>query len=121
MIRIDEKLALELLRKAVEEKGAGWVDPNAAEGQGCQYVDDQGAPSCIVGHAMVFAGVPSSDLIEDGDVYDLAQGLTHKERLYLERGALRVMMEAQSWQDRGTTWGEALEAAERDASIPWSD
>jgi hypothetical protein len=119
MIRIDEKLALELLRKAVEAQGEDHVDPNAADGRACQYVDNQGAPSCIVGHVMVLAGLSSSELTEEGDVWDLCQNLDHSERAYVTRDAIYVLSAAQELQDNRGSWGEALKAAEAGAKIPW--
>lgn len=113
MIRIDQKLALELLRKVVEDKGAGWVDPNSADGTACQYVDiDTNTPSCIVGHVMVAAGLGAAELDYEDDVFGLAQQLRFKGTADLSGNAISVLMAAQSRQDHGDNWGEALEEAE---------
>jgi hypothetical protein len=51
-ITVDKDKALELLTRAVEEKGAAHVYP-MTPGEGCKYVVD-GQPACIVGHVLYY-------------------------------------------------------------------
>lgn len=113
MIHIDQKLALELLRKVVEDKGAGWVDPRTAAGLDCQYVDTAtNTPSCIVGHVMVAAGLGVAELDYEDDVFGLAEQLRFKGAADLSGNAISVLMAAQIHQDNRGNWGGALQEAE---------
>lgn len=60
---IDKSKALELLHKAVDEKGNDYVYPRGTglASQTCTY-ERNGEPSCIVGHALAYVGVPVEHL-----------------------------------------------------------
>lgn len=113
-----------------------YVYPRSAGGD-CMYFEDgnpievdendnvivpseYGAPSCIVGHALAKWGVTYDDLPEiaddgDGDSMDpntcginrFARGL----ELEIEPKAMEFLLRAQSNQDLGAPWGEALDRA----------
>jgi hypothetical protein len=66
VIEIGKEQAVALLERAVAEKGADYEYqpvPHPNRGTQCQYQFD-GAPSCIVGHALVYAGVPVETLVK---------------------------------------------------------
>ncbi len=114
---------------------AGWEtapEDDKSYYERCDYVRN-GAPSCIVGHALYHAGVPTELLmILDGDP-DRVGGISafnisddRRERhlgdiefpVSITDGAAHVFSAAQQAQDEGISWGEALrEARERLASL----
>lgn len=113
---------IELLERAVEEKGADYVDPNSRNGNGCQYADENGAPLCIVGHVFSYLGEPlqatENDWDElvpwnaDTDAASLIDDEDFEVVDVLDRDVVAsVLYAAQVQQDGKHTWGEALEAA----------
>lgn len=98
------------MEKAVREKGRNYVYVRGESGW-CEYVRD-GAPSCLVGHALFYLGIPLSRLQEvEGDVPGVDGGpmadlLNEYEVPEEVRGALNY---AQSQQDAGRSWGTALD------------
>lgn len=109
MTQIKLPEARERLRKTV----AGREDykyPRATRSGGsgnCVYFEDDGTPSCIVGHA--FADVLRAVAV-DGDSYN-AEPVSALPLDFTKR-ALAYLNAAQTAQDGGQPWGEALEAAE---------
>lgn len=125
-------LTIENVVKAVEEavelKGSDYVYPSNEPDPlresvigACQYVRS-GAPSCLVGHALVSLGVPLNRLAS----FDLQYANSAKavlDTLYAEAiidfenageeldEIETFLMAAQGKQDEGFTWGEALTAA----------
>jgi hypothetical protein len=135
--------AVELIRHAVKLKGSDYVDPRSGPmGHGCQYVNGTtGQPLCIVGHALVELGVPTDALIKAPEIDNLIAlpydregdptgepgrikylsggGLAEVEDLEFTPEAVGAFEAAQSTQDAGDTWGQALAAAEE--SKPWAE
>lgn len=115
---IDAPEAIELLERAVQAKGEDYVDPNAANGDGCMYGDEYGHPACIVGHVVFYLGI-NPDAIKAGSVYRaisvdgvLDGGLNVIEGSPKFTNAARdVLGRAQTVQDNEGTWGAALTAA----------
>ncbi|MGW3992207.1 hypothetical protein ACWEF6_01845 [Amycolatopsis sp. NPDC004772] len=112
---IDKPKAIELLERAVAEKGADYVDPGSQWGKGgCRYVRED-ACGCIVGHAYFYAGATLEQLKgmdnhpDDPGVATLA----YDELLPVETtpDAVSAFEVAQRSQDRGESWGTALEKA----------
>jgi hypothetical protein len=111
---IDMGTALDLLSAAVRRRGADFVyqpvwveEPRYLT---CRYADG-GAPDCIVGHALAYAGIDVAVLeaMCDDGVADLyADG---RFPCPITLGALAVFRAAQQSQDRGCPWGEVLEHA----------
>lgn len=126
-ITIDKDRALELLREAVNERGADYVytdEYGDLDGR-CFYVerDEQGnkVPGCIVALALNKAGVTIDQLLtlgDSGEVHgasstasELCQTLNTEGVAEIDRNALTLFGLAQSKQDRGDTWGDALQSA----------
>lgn len=113
--RIDAARAVELLREAVAERGADYLDPGAAF-DGCEYVKD-GRSSCMVGVALHKGGVAIRTLShlfgEIREALDELVMLRVDIGVEITEEAVGVFEAAQSVQDLGGTWGNALVAAER--------
>lgn len=113
---IDTPRALELLRKAVADKGEEYVYPHANSGcVNVEYDDDieEYYPSCIVGHALYHAGIDPAVIAEAGADEASVEELSYYGIAEFSEDAENVMSMAQLLQDRGFLWGVALKAAER--------
>lgn len=120
----DEHETLGVLRWIVQEKGPGYVyERQAGIGFVCIYWDRvKGCPSCVVGHVLNQLGFPEPPAaIEGTALYGLVHGTEagssafaayFTERFTMR--ALKLLAIAQSEQDQGTSWGGALEEAERE-------
>jgi hypothetical protein len=112
--RLTYNRAVELLERAVQEKGADYAMPKDEDGDvvGCVYFDEETKePSCLVGHALAYDGFTYEDL----DHYNSnGRGITYVgPELYdrLAKRTLRLLVNAQDQQDNGGSWGYALEYA----------
>lgn len=106
--------ARELLRRAVAEKGAYHV--YKPEQDTCQYFDGD-TPSCIVGLVLAYKGVRRipddpghSGLIGN---YLTFQTLANSLDLPLDGRTIALLDRAQSNQDSGMRWGDAVIQAEQ--------
>jgi hypothetical protein len=108
--------AIELLERAVAEKGEDFVYTSPVRGSGvCQYIDDSNNPSCIVGHAFKYLSdeLGNHDIFaelnehEGSSAHDIVlPGVTITPK------ASMVLAIAQDVQDSMEyTWGNALERA----------
>lgn len=112
---------LEAMEKAVAKRGADYVyekpreDPPTAAGSQCLYVHHRGTeqevPGCIVGQVYF-------DLLGElvPRTYEGASAGLAVRNTPL-RLAIALLDSAQSEQDAGFTWGEALEAARYEARV----
>jgi hypothetical protein len=116
---IDMGTALDLLAAAVRHRGAEfiyqpvWVEePRYLT---CRYATG-GAPDCIVGHALAYAGIDIAVLEALND--DVVEDLYIQGRFpcSVTLGALAVLRRAQQSQDGGCPWGEVLNHAEATAA-----
>lgn len=110
-IVIDAPAALSALEAEVAEHGAETVyrKPDGI----CRYAHE-GAPSCLIGHALARLGASSEQLAAmDGNAPDVAaiETVVLPAGLSLTPHARRVFDAAQQDQDLGKTWREALESA----------
>lgn len=101
--------AIELLNRAIEEKGKDYVYPRASvDGQNTCYYVENGAPSCIVGHILAWAGVALDDIAAyEGEA-------AHEPVLDLVKAPQDVvdaLEQAQEIQDRAEPWGVAVSTA----------
>lgn len=121
MTTIEADQALDLVRQVVEKAGPNYTY-EAPKGLGCSYLQPiSRKPSCLIGQALVKAGVPVGTLEwldrNVGSIYNLPTRGGGDAALpggtVLTQGALDVFSGAQTVQDKGDTWGDALEAAKR--------
>lgn len=114
--RIDVARAVELLREAVAERGADYVDPRAAASRECAYVKD-GQCACLIALALHKGGVTIDTLRGFvGEIREAIDALVERGvdiGVWIVEDAVGVLEAAQSVQDLGGTWGNALVAAER--------
>lgn len=100
--------ALRLLRAVVAEQ-PDYVCPRRPGGDGppaCRYVHD-GAPDCLAGTVLHRHGIPLSQLSgQEGVAAD------YLPSRWLDSDAAELLAEAQSVQDRGDPWRDALAEAE---------
>lgn len=114
MAVIDMGMALDLLAAAVRHRGADfvyqfvWVEETRY--LTCRYAN-VGAPDCIVGHALAYAGIDvrALEAMRDDGVAELYAEGRFPRRVTL--GALAVLRAAQQSQDRGSPWGDVLDHA----------
>ncbi|WP_025157226.1 hypothetical protein [Leifsonia aquatica] len=119
-ITIDRDRAIELMERAVAEKGADYVYDLSDEygtGIACFYVRG-GKPSCIVGHALHYAGVDIETLVEldspAGYSSTSIESIIENDRvpgLSFTAEARAALRTAQSAQDLRETWGHSLDLA----------
>ena len=105
---INKELALDLMKRAVEERGEDTVVTE------CQYVNYPDPinkePGCIVGHALYLHGVTLEDLErQNGDTIHVRKDLITKYGI--DHDALVTFRIAQYVQDADRPWIEALNAA----------
>jgi hypothetical protein len=132
-INIDGQRAVDLLRKVVPLKGEDYVYDTHSTGGDCVYLTYDLKPSCVVGYALLEAGV-SRDVLyridhdgvdyhdpETGEEYHVGDtGIdSHELGYYLEENEVHLTEDAQAIlgaaqraQDNGETWGRALWRAE---------
>lgn len=119
-VLIDYSDALRLVNDEIVKEGPTYVHgllAAAVAGTGtCANVqyDSEGnlIGSCLVGRALIAAGVDPQRFIDtecvDGDVYDALHSLPE---LGMTRKAMSFLQAVQSRQDNGSEWGEAVDYA----------
>lgn len=142
-IEIDGQRAIDLMRMAVETKGEDYTYEQP-DNNGCYYTTPSGdpfksQPSCIVGHALAYAGAgldvlhaidfggvvrpdpdePGEEFEESGSLSDttISNGdvIAWLERngIVVTRDAIDLFHMAQDYQDNGMSWGYTLNRVER--------
>lgn len=118
---ITREAAIEAMREVVEAKGADYVYPRV---NGRCFYSDHGEASCIVGAVIkkldpeAFDRIAKFEVGERGfrnafgfeDVSRTPEG--YFPHVDVDDEALNALIQAQVYQDRGQTWGEAFEAAQ---------
>lgn len=112
--------ALRALNQAVADKGYGYVYPRDERGGHCYNVWE-GNPDCIVGHALVWLGVPVEWFTkareghlwgrENDSAYDVCTTLAVSNMFNLTEEARDLLADVQRLQDEGVPWGEAVTRA----------
>lgn len=104
--------ALRALNEAVKTKGYKY-QYERQPGGACSNVRD-GEPDCIVGHALVFLGVPvewfrENDLV-CATAVDVCEAINHQDALPLafQPDAIDLFVDVQVRQDEGMPWGESV-------------
>jgi hypothetical protein len=116
-LHIKPQEALAALREVVEDAGRDHVDVNAGATSGCKYVASA-VPECIVGRVLHRMGVEIEVLrqmdADDEPVIETGGSaiLSHHE-VSMDHRARTLLATAQSLQDKGKDWGEALDEVER--------
>lgn len=113
------------LRKAVELKGSDYVYPKSEKVEGvCQYATSEGTPSCIVGHVVHILdpkafeqlshveGVQGTDSASSLAWRPFDDGMAYLPEGFWSGRAGDFLQDAQTLQDGGGTWGDALAVAE---------
>lgn len=110
---LDVPEALDYLRAAVAKRGADYVDPSSQRSIGnCQYAPGNG-DRCIVGEVLEAHGVDDLVMVAlDIEAVTIDIEVAVQATPFITEAARAVLYEAQSTQDRGNTWGVALEEAE---------
>lgn len=114
--------ALTALNEAVKTKGYKHTYQREGQFAGCYNVTLAGKPDCIVGHALIWLGIPAewfleSEPEEDGDsrrgtsAGQACRLLTDQNLFGFEPSAVDLFIEAQVSQDNGVAWGEAVAKA----------
>ena len=112
---IDDVMAA--MQAVVAEKGEDYVYPHAGPGgMDCVYAED-GMPSCIVGH-VIYRLDPKefAKVVELENRSGSAPATSLQDEGYISKGMFddeteQFLYHAQSQQDAGKTWGEALSRA----------
>lgn len=108
--------ALAGLEKAIAAKGPEYVYRpllvDETEGRtACMYFEpDTGAPSCIVGHVLADHGF-TLESVGAANSEETVKSLSARRILSLDERTETLLWQAQSRQDSGITWGEAVEHA----------
>lgn len=115
--RVDKREALQLLRKARDEKGKDYIDPNSEDDWGmCEYTTPDALAGCIVGHVFTYAGVPLGGLrYVQGDAAAVVRQACVSSYVNFTPGAIKALAKAQQMQDTGSPWGEAVWHAQWDS------
>lgn len=114
-------LVLATMEAIVDEYGHEYLYPPAIDGRPCRYLDeDTDEPSCLIGHVLVRLGTPVELIAQvegtspDGGSLNAPAGASVFGTFDL--GVRKVMRSAQSRQDHGRTWGDALRTAKEYAA-----
>lgn len=112
-IKLGYDEAIELLDRAVKEKGADYIYEHRADEaseDACLYFYD-GKPSCIVGHVLAYKGLTGeqAELLDfEGTGIFYLQGNGY---LDVDERTLKTLARAQQDQDHGNSWGVAVQHA----------
>jgi hypothetical protein len=109
----DEVLAA--LEQIVAAKGPDFVYKEAlrparqnGDGTACANWDYDGAPSCIVGHYVVQAGIVEPNTY---DQFSAVQALMHSNGYGMDDATSILLHTVQTKQDQGVSWGDSLALA----------
>ena len=135
-ISLDIERTRELLAQALADRGPDYVY-RSLEGTGCLYWHDprdpdhrpdqysnpdtyddrgaQGQPGCLVGYVLHAAGVPGTELArrEQRDALTLLKELTEAGVVTADQDTRTLLLCAQTQQDEGAEWGQAIRDAEQ--------
>jgi hypothetical protein len=108
--------ALTWLERIVQEKGADYVyseDKRVGRteaSKSCANWDNDGQPSCIVGHLAIQGGYVQPNSY---DQFSAAGTLFHSNGIELDEKASILLYEVQRQQDMSIPWGQSLELAKQ--------
>ena len=111
---------LNAAREVVAERGEDYVYSNSLNEGGsgkCVYANEDGTPSCLVGHVIhrldpnVFKNLAEKEFADDTTAAELLTVEEYVPTDFWEMEAEAAMNTAQAYQDDGLPWGTALKAA----------
>lgn len=79
---------------------------------GCLYINDAGEGSCLVGQALVRAGVPAAEIRPYDEAVWLVSACAVLPNFGVSAAAAEWAEVVQEAQDSGDQWGAALKSAE---------
>lgn len=103
MRRVGRDEAIELLERAVAEKGGDYKNPV------CVLFEDDGPPCCLIGHALAYLGVGFEHHVSTFAGHYQSYDVRKAGIADLNDEATRVFEIAQGSADSDKTWGETLE------------
>lgn len=118
-MKITYEDVLDEVTKIVNEQGRDHVYEKPDGSHDCLYFADSGAPSCLVGHWIhaldnadfenAVRQAERTSPFSAQELIDLA--IEYNLDIEYESSAIQFLSEAQAMQDRGETWGDALDYA----------
>lgn len=106
---VNAREAINLLDTAVTMKGRDYVYPTPGT---CVNWNDDGTPSCIVGHVLHYLGA-TPELTGEGTAMQTCETFFYRQgTVVFTPAAITVLRVAQSVQDNGGTWGLAYDTAQ---------
>lgn len=106
MTKFDARQVTEALEAVVTRHGADYVYNPGGDGQ-CWYAPTEEHPTgCLVGEALMRLGI---DRVSLENVGSTVEALVDHLGIDLPLPVIEGLMVAQSNQDKGATWGQALE------------
>lgn len=112
MIQFTYEDVLLSLKEIVHDKGEHYIYPRAM--QTCLYYEDNGEPSCIVGHFLHKHDIlqaDQEDIYEGNNAESLCDYLKLVDIAEFDDRSRLLLQEAQECQDWGYTWGNSLNTA----------
>lgn len=103
---------LQSLKEIVHAKGENYIYPRAKDG--CVYFEDDGQPSCLIGHFMYEQRLVTYDdapNYEEQNAENAAAIMEANEIARFDERAILLMQAAQENQDWGRPWGASLAMA----------
>lgn len=105
---LSHEVVTPIIEAVVAETGADFVFDSE-----CEYFNAFGHPQCLVGHVFHRLGVTLPETVRSTTGRDIAANTAQCHRVFADLGgepSLGAALEAaQSAQDRGKNWGQALE------------
>lgn len=116
----DDRKFIKAMEAAVEERGERWTYPSGddwrtGDGKMCVYAKPDGSPACLIGLALfkvdpkLMPSYEDSDSGRDMDAVSVLDRLVDGGKLNLSTRTISGAYAAQNHQDRGGTWGDALD------------
>lgn len=100
--------AVDLLNRAVAEKGPDYVYPRSLSDGLCVYFEGS-APSCIVGHLLAYKGIDAEQVaVQNENGFDTLIG---DDVIGVDRKTECLLNVAQASQDSQMPWGDAVALA----------
>ena len=107
MRKVDLTETIQLLLRAVAEKGPDFIYQRRLEG--CQNFDEDRSPSCIVGHVYHYLGVEYlADALNHSGHPTVKIHLENDHKIKFDDKSNYLLISVQKYQDAGWPWGRAV-------------